>query len=194
MSAPNTTRWIGVGLLGLPLYGVHETTVSMGKNQGILAYSSRMDPGYLSQPSEKLYYVYYNAAWTSHLLGDQKNTRRYIEVAADQELDADRRWEIRQILDDNIALLLSEDPELVRFGDEFRSGFISSETLSIDEGSSLGGRASAPSEDHLDTEQQAVSATVQDHYAAIGEQDFKGAFSYFGADYQNKAFSIQRLN
>ncbi len=22
MSAPNTTRWIGIGLLGLPLYGV----------------------------------------------------------------------------------------------------------------------------------------------------------------------------
>jgi hypothetical protein len=105
-------------------------------------------------------------------------------VAADQELDADRKWEIRQILDDNIALLLSENPELAPEADEFRSDFISSETVSIDEGSSVGGRASAPSEDHLDSEQQAVSAAVRDHYAAIGEQDFKEAFSYFGADYQ----------
>ncbi len=161
-----------------------ETVISMGKNQGTLAYSSRMGPVYLSQPAEKLYYVYYNAAWTAHLLGDQEETRQYIGMAAAQELDADRKWEIRQVLDDNIALLLSENPKLAPEADQFRGDFIGDEALSIEEGSSLGGRASAPSEEPLDGKQQAVSAAVRGHYAAIEEQDLEEAFSYFGADYR----------
>jgi tetratricopeptide (TPR) repeat protein len=156
-----------------------EDIVSMEKNAGVLAFHTRSGPIYLSQTPEKLYYVYYNAAWTSYLLHNEEDTNQYVQKAEDLQLDADKEWEIKQILDDNIAILLGEQPDLSSRADAFRREFITNEAASIGSGTPQDGSPPHGSEE------RAVYNVVRNHYEAIGEQKFEEAFSYFGPDYQS---------
>jgi tetratricopeptide (TPR) repeat protein len=161
-----------------------EDLVSMEKNSGLLAFNTRQGPMYLSQTFDKLYYVYYNAAWTSHLLGEEENTNQYIQEAEDKGIDADRESEIKQILDDNITTLLSEQPQFASRADDFRSKFISHESTSIGKGTPQDKSTLVP-KGKLDSDERAAYELVRDHYEAIGERQFEEAYSYFGPDYQD---------
>jgi tetratricopeptide (TPR) repeat protein len=162
-----------------------ENVISLEKNRGTLAFNTRIGPIYLSQSEEKLYYVYYNAAWTSHLLGNKKNTEELVDTAEEYGLDTDREWEIKQIIDDNIAVYLSVNDErrIAKKAQTFRSEFISNKVTSLDGDPSQGKPSPLAIKAKLDREQKAVQAAVQNHYAAIGGQQFSRAASYFGPDY-----------
>jgi len=167
-----------------------ENVITLEKNRGTLAFNTRIGPMYLSQSEEKLYYVYYNAAWTSHLLGNKNDRDDFVEAAEDYRLDTDREWEIKQIIDDNIALFLSvnEEPSFASKAQTFRSEFISNKATS------LGGSPIAI-EAKPDRKQKPARAAVQNHYEAIGKQEFRKAASYFGPDYlrqMNKQFWIEK--
>jgi tetratricopeptide (TPR) repeat protein len=161
-----------------------EDLVSMEKNSGVLAFNTRQGPIYLSQATDKLYYVYYNAAWTSYLLGDKENTHQYIQEAEDKGLDANRESEIKQIIDDNITTLLSEQPQHTSRADDFRSKFISSESTSIGKGTPQDKSTLVP-KGRLDSNERAAYELVRDYYEAIGERHFEEAFSYFASGYQD---------
>jgi len=158
--------------------------VSMEKNSGLLAFNTRQGSIYLSQTSDKLYYVYYNAAWTSYLLGDEENTKEYIQTAEDKGIDAARESQIKQIIDDNITTLLSEQPQHASRADAFRSKFISNESTSVGKGTPQDKSTLVP-KGKLDSDERAVYELVRAHYEAIGERHFEEAFSYFGPGYQD---------
>jgi len=171
-----------------------EDLVSMEKNSGVLAFNTRQGPVYLSTTSEKVYYVYYNAAWTSYLLGHEKNTNQYIQEAEDKGIDADRESEIKQIIDDNITTLLSEQPQHASRADDFRSKFISNESTSIGKGTPQDKSTLVP-KGKLDSDERAAYELVRDHYEALGQRQFEEAFSYFAPAYQdlvNKATWIEK--
>jgi tetratricopeptide (TPR) repeat protein len=169
-----------------------ENVITLEKNRGTLAFNTRIGPMYLSQSEEKRYYVYYNAAWTSHLLGNKSDRHDFVEAAEDHRLDTEREWEIKQIIDENIALFLSEneDPSFASKAQTFRSKFISNKATSLEGVPSPGAIDAKP-----DRKQNAARAAVQNHYEAIGNQEFRKATSYFGPDYLrqiNKQFWIEK--
>jgi tetratricopeptide (TPR) repeat protein len=157
-----------------------EKIVSMEKNQGTLARHARGEPVYLSQPSEKLSYAYYNAALTSYLLGNEKDAKQYIQTAQDQQLDLRTKEQIEQIVEEDIALLESERPTRKQETDEFLE-FMNSGEATLDKEDPK----KAPDPSTSKGEGQAIERAVSTHYEAIGEREFKTAYSYFGPKQRN---------
>jgi hypothetical protein len=129
--------------------------------------------------------VYFSAAWTSYLLGDEAATDTYMGKAKAQKLDTEREWEIKQIVDDNIAVLLSRRPDFAPQAAAFRRDFISNEAASLGKGVPQDGPVPSPDADDLGDEERAVHAAVLGYYEAMGAERFEKAFSYFGPDYKS---------
>jgi len=153
----------------------------MEKNQGTLARNTKEGPVSLSQPSEKLYYAYYNAALTSYLLDNKKDAKQYIQTAQDQQPGPDVKEAVAQIVDENITTLLSKQPDLRTKAVEFTDEFIDSGEAAPPVKDAKLAQDSSPS----NGEGEAVGNAVRNHYEAIGEQNFEEAYSYFGRTQQD---------
>lgn len=79
---------------------------------------------HLNNNNEKRYYIYYNAALTNYLIGDNTKTLEYLNKANNLDLDEDSEFAIKEILIYDIEKLQKAQPKFTNKTAEFRKKFI----------------------------------------------------------------------
>jgi tetratricopeptide (TPR) repeat protein len=76
------------------------------------------------QIPEKKYLVYYDTAMTYYLLKNESKAIQYLKKAKDLQIDRDREYDLKKVVDSNINHLQKSQPSFISRSEEFRKRFL----------------------------------------------------------------------